>query len=177
MAGPDEFHFCPACGRPLVLRVGFGQRRPTCESCNRVFFRDPKVAAAALVEREGKILLVRRVNEPERGKWSLPAGFLDGGEDPRRAAERECYEETGLEVRAGDLFEIVYGAEHATGADIVLVYQTEILGGEVEARDDADAAEFFARDDIPPLAFRATRIALERWREGRGGILARDSEQ
>lgn len=177
MADLEEFRFCPVCGRPLTRRVAFGQERPACDSCDRVYFRDPKVAAAALVEREGKILLVRRVNVPEQGKWSLPAGFVDGGEDPRRAAERECREETGLQVRAGELVEVVYGAEHPAGASIVLVYQAEIVAGEVEAHDDADAAEFFASDAIPPLAFEATRKALERWRARGGGILAESSGQ
>lgn len=177
MADPDEFRFCPVCGRPLTRRVAFGQVRPACDSCDRVFFRDPKVAAAALVERGGKVLLVRRVNVPEQGKWSLPAGFVDGGEDPRRAAERECREETGLEVRTGELVEVVYGAEHPAGASIVLVYQAEIVAGEVEAQDDADAAQFFGADEIPPLAFEATRKALERWQARRGGILAGNIEQ
>jgi ADP-ribose pyrophosphatase YjhB (NUDIX family) len=138
-----------------------------------VYFRDPKVAAAALVEREGKVLLVRRVNVPEQGKWSLPAGFVDRGEDPRRAAERECLEETGLVVRAGELMDVIYGAEHAAGADLVLVYRAEISEGDVHAQDDADAAAFFGPGEIPPLAFQATRRALDQWQSPDGGILAR----
>ncbi|MEX0787901.1 MAG: NUDIX domain-containing protein [Anaerolineales bacterium] len=131
------------------------------------------MAAAALVEREGKVLLVRRVNEPERGKWSLPAGFVDRGEDPRRAAERECLEETGLVVRVGELMDVIYGAEHAAGADLVLVYRAEISEGVVNPHDDADAAAFFAPGEIPPLAFQATRTALDQWQAAAGGILAR----
>lgn len=173
MTDPDEFKFCPACGTPLVPRGSMRKSQPACPGCGRVFFRDPKVAAAALVEREGKVLLVRRVNVPERGKWSLPAGFVDRGEDPRRAAERECLEETGLVVRVADLLEVVYGAEHPAGADLVLIYRAEIAGGDVEARDDADAAGFFGPLEVPPLAFHATRIALERWQDAGGGILAR----
>jgi len=54
------------------------------------------VAVAVLIERDGKVLLVRRANTPQKGMWTLPAGFVDAGEDPAQAAERECLEETGL---------------------------------------------------------------------------------
>ena len=62
--------------------------------------RIPKVAAGVVLIDADRVLLVRRVNEPYRGRWTLPAGFVDAGEDPRRAAERECLEETGLQRAA-----------------------------------------------------------------------------
>ena len=121
---------------------------------------DPKVAAAVLIIQDGRVLLVRRVNEPFRGLWTLPAGFVNGGEDPAEAAERECLEETGLSVRVTRVYDIVPGREHPRGADFVIVYEAEILGGEMTANDDADAAEWFERGDLPPLAFLATRKVL-----------------
>jgi 8-oxo-dGTP diphosphatase len=164
MAEFDKIEFCPACGTRVELREAFDRIRPVCPKCGRVHFQDPKVAAAALVEREGKILLVRRVNVPERGKWTLPAGFVEFDEDPRLAAVRECEEETGLKVRVTDLLDVIYGQEHARGASIVIVYRAEIAEGDLGAHDDADAAAFFGPDELPPLAFRATRLVLDRWR-------------
>lgn len=122
---------------------------------------DPKVAAAALIVEDGRVLLVRRVNEPFRGLWTLPAGFVNGGEDPAEAAARECLEETGLTVRVTRVFDIFAGREHARGADFVIVYLAESLGGELHADDDADAVEWFSKDDLPPLAFHATQKALQ----------------
>jgi ADP-ribose pyrophosphatase YjhB (NUDIX family) len=81
-------------------------------------------------------------------------------EDPARAAERECLEETGLIVEVTGLQEIISGREHERGADMILVYRARITGGELRAGDDADLAQFFPRQNLPPLAFRATRIAL-----------------
>ena len=125
------------------------------------------MAAAVLVEHEGKVLLVRRVNVPEQGKWTLPAGFVDGPEDPRDTAGRECLEETGLRVEVGDLLDLIAGLEHPRGASIIIVYRARIVGGQLRAGDDAGEAAFFGPDELPPLAFEATRRVLDRWRRER----------
>jgi ADP-ribose pyrophosphatase YjhB (NUDIX family) len=156
----ESARFCIRCGAGLERRERFGMLRPVCPACGWVLFADPKVAVGVLVEQDGAVLLVRRVNEPARGLWSIPAGFLDAGEDPARAAERECLEETGLVVRATQLLDLIAGREHERGADLLLVYRAEITDGALQAGDDADEARFFPRTSLPPLAFRATRIAL-----------------
>jgi 8-oxo-dGTP diphosphatase len=156
----SEVRFCVRCGTALERRYLFGEERPICPACQWVFFADPKVAAGVLVEDEDRVLLVRRLNEPGRGLWSFPAGFVDAGEDPACAAGRECLEETGLQVEVLDLLAVIGGREHDRGADIVIVYRARITGGSLSAGDDADLAAFFPRSDLPPLAFRATRRAL-----------------
>ena len=118
------------------------------------------MAAGVLVEKEGQVLLVKRGNEPQSGLWSVPAGFVDAWEDPARAAERECLEETGLVVKVTGLLDVIAGREHAEGADIVIAYRAEIVGGQLAAGDDALQACFFPRADLPPLAFKATRAIL-----------------
>ena len=57
----------------------FGRERPVCPQCGWIHFADPKVAAAVLIEKDGRVLLVRRTNEPFRGLWTLPAGFINAG--------------------------------------------------------------------------------------------------
>ncbi len=156
----SEVKYCVRCGTLLTRRLEFGRERPVCPDCGWIYFEDPKVAAAILLERAGRVLLVRRLNEPFRGAWSLPAGFVDAGEDPARAAERECLEETGLTVRATHVLDIVAGREHARGADFVIVYAGEILSGDLAAGDDADLVSWFDRGALPQLAFRATRVIL-----------------
>ena len=92
--------------------------------------------------------------------WTLPAGFVDSDEDPARAAERECLEETGLLVRSTGVLDVIAGREHPRGADFVIVYRGEILCGELQAADDADEAAWFDRAELPALAFRATETVL-----------------
>lgn len=156
----QRINFCLTCGSRLELRRVHGKERPVCPSCGWVHFSDPKVAVAVLVEKEGKVLLTRRIYEPDRGKWSLPAGFMDAFETPELAAERECLEETGLQVRVTGLLDVLGGREHPNGADIFILYRAEIVGGKLDAGDDADQVGFFARDQLPPLAFITTRKVL-----------------
>jgi 8-oxo-dGTP diphosphatase len=156
----ETIQFCIRCGTAVEEQATFGRLRPVCPSCGWVYFADPKVAAAVLVERDGQVLLTRRVNDPQRGLWSLPAGFIDAGEDPAQAARRECLEETGLKVKITSLLDVIAGREHTRGADIIIVYRAEVVSGSIQAGDDADKVEFFARDQLPPLAFYATRKVL-----------------
>lgn len=140
----------------------FGKVRPVCPQCGWIYFQDPKVAAAVLIEEGSRVLLVRRVNEPFRGLWTLPAGFVNGGEDPAAAAERECLEETGLSVQVRRVLDIIPGREHERGADFIIVYTAEIVSGKLCPADDADAVEWFERTSLPPLAFKATQQVLSK---------------
>lgn len=156
----EEIHFCPRCGTPVIQAERFGKVRPVCPKCEWMFFHDPKVAVAALVEKDEKVLLVRRINDPQRGYWSLPAGFLDAGEDPIQAAQRECKEETGLVVRITGLITVLSGQEHPRGAHLLIVYRGCVLEGELNAGDDADKVGWFGKDELPPLAFSTTTQIL-----------------
>jgi 8-oxo-dGTP diphosphatase len=162
MAHDHSVKFCPRCGAQVGYEEKFGRLRPVCPQCGWIHFQDPKVAAAVLIEEGSRVLLVRRVNEPFRGLWTLPAGFINGGEDPAEAAERECLEETGLSVRVKRVFDVISGREHERGADFIIVYQAEVIGGTMSPADDADAVEWFERDHLPPLAFRATQQVLQK---------------
>jgi len=122
-----------------------------------------------MVLYQGKILLVRRAMSPERGKWSIPAGFLDFGEEPKATAEREVFEETNLRVAIDSLVDVYHNREAMDqgGASIFILYQAHYVGGEIKAGDDADAAAFFGHDELPELAFASTRDAIHRWLEER----------
>jgi len=126
---PEGIHHCIRCGSPVHLEIKYGAQRPVCAQCGWIYFADPKVAAAVLVEKDGQVLLVKRGNEPQSGLWSLPAGFVDAWEDPARAAERECLEETGLVVKVTCLLDVIAGHEYPRGADMVIAYRAEIGGG------------------------------------------------
>ena len=129
-----DINYCLHCAHPLILTNKFGAERPTCPECGWVYFSDPKVAVAGLIISEGRVLLVRRANDPHRGLWTLPAGFIDAGEDPEFALIRECLEETGLEVSIDRLLGVISGQEHPRGANILIAYQASILSGNLHRR-------------------------------------------
>ena len=135
--------------------------RRVCPGCGFIHFTDPKVAVGVFVQSEGKILLVRRTMQPQIGKWSIPAGFVDQGEDPQETAVREALEETNLHVAIEALMDVFYNPPGQGGASIFIMYQARLLGGTLKAGDDADAAAFFAPNELPEIAFASTRIAIQ----------------
>ena len=147
----------------MESRHAFGQTRPVCPDCGHIHFDDPKVAAVAFVEKEKHVLLVRRNMNPGRGKWALPAGYVDFGEAPADAAKREVYEETNLEVEITELID-VYGTDGSHGASIVIIYKARVTNGKASAQDDADAVMWYsAREALPDIAFESTRNMLTQW--------------
>lgn len=167
-------NFCQVCGAPMDEGERFGKVRRFCAQCGHIHFADPKVAAVVFVERDGKVLLVRRAVDPECGKWALPAGYIDYGEHPALAAIREVREETGLTVAIDRLLDVQGGAAEL-GASIVIIYAAHVVEGTARPLDDADAVGWFSPgDSLPELAFESTRTMLAAWITGRlpGGALA-----
>lgn len=110
-----------------------------------------QAAAAVVVREDGRLLLVRRGREPQRGRWSVPGGKLEPGETPAQAAVREVLEETGARVRAGREL----GTVRIPGG-AGLVYEVHdiaatYLGGTLRPGDDADAVRWVAPEELPGL--------------------------
>ena len=161
-------NFCPRCAHPLEDKIAYGRTRRVCPNCEFVFFKEPKIAAGALIERDGAVLLVRRSVDPRAGFWALPAGYMEIDEGPVAAAIRECYEETGLVVRIMGLFDVYHVTSDPRGAGVLILYRAAIESGALKPGDDASEAAFFTPDAIPrDIAFASTRRALLRWCAGR----------
>ncbi len=116
-----------------------------------------------LIRKNDRVLLVQRMFDPQKGHWTLPSGFVDAGEDPKAAARRECQEETGLVIGELHLLDVIFSQEYPRGASILLLYQAEVITGEINAGDDARQAFYFSIDDLPPLAFESTHTILEEY--------------
>ena len=123
----------------------------------------PKLDLRGAVFRGDKILLVR-----ERGKWSLPGGWADVGESPSDGVVREVREESGYETRAVKLLALQDRDKHDYPPHLWHVWKAiflcALLGEErAPLESETDAAEFFARDELPVLVHeRATRAQIER---------------
>ncbi|CAI7996959.1 ADP-ribose pyrophosphatase [Geodia barretti] len=134
--------------------------RPVCPSCGKIVYYDPKVAAVTIIARDGKVLLVRRANEPGYGLWSVPGGYVDRGEVVEKAAAREVFEETGLRVVIDHLIGL-FSEEGRTV--IVAAFSGLEQGGQLKAGSEALDVGFFGLDSLPPLAFPGDARMLESW--------------
>src|SRR5438128_10952011 len=98
--------------RTRATRAPSGSRTSTASACPRardlmVAGAHPSVAVAGIVLQDGKLVAVRRMNEPYRGMPALPGGFVELGETTVEAVVREVREETGLETRVKRLVGVV----------------------------------------------------------------------
>ncbi len=115
-----------------------------------------------LATRNGKLLLVQRNQNPNRGAWSFPSGFVDAGEGLEEAAVRETKEETGLDVR----IQRQLGAFAAPGDRVVFIaYAARVLRGRIAIGRECQDVRYFATDSLPPLAFPHDDEILRAWRE------------
>ncbi|ANN20420.1 NUDIX hydrolase [Amycolatopsis orientalis] len=88
-------------------------------------------------DEQGRILLIRRANEPGRGLWSVPGGRVEPGETDEAAVIREMREETGLDVTPG-----TFVGNVRRGPYDIHDYACSVTGGTLRAGDDADDARW-----------------------------------
>ncbi len=157
-----EFHYCPVCGGRLeTLKLKKGEpSRLVCSVCAFVFYLDPKLVGCAILEKEGRVLLLRRAIQPQKGKWVMPGGYVDRGEEVHAAAMRETEEECGLKIRVRDLVGVY---SYPGRLAVVVVYEAQYLSGDLIADDESLEASWFSLDRIPwdDLAFQSTVDALK----------------
>jgi len=159
-----QYSFCPWCGAKLGEQFIDGKNRKRCVACDFVHYRNPIPAAGAIVESDGKILLVKRRFPPYVGDWCLPAGFMEYGETPEKCCVREVEEETGLKVTPKRCFKVYAGDDDPRTRAVLVVYLVEIIGGTLSPGDDASEAKFFDQSEIPAnIAFKSHRQALDEY--------------
>lgn len=139
-----------------------------------IVYPPPRTAASAIVEHEGRVLLVKRRHPPAADLYAFPGGRSEPGETLEETALRELFEETGLRGRSPQLFAFydLKGEEDGDGPPShfhLSVFRVELAEmAEVMAADDALEAAWFALEDAPSLAAPASviecieRLARER---------------
>jgi ADP-ribose pyrophosphatase YjhB (NUDIX family) len=129
-------------------------------------YATPKVDVRGGVFEQHKVLLVR---ERSDGKWSLPGGWVDVGDAPSFAVEREIREESGYQAKAVKLAALFdkNNPAHGHPPGILHIYKLfflcELTGGAAAVSNETDGVEFFPVDSLPPLSTgRATQSEIER---------------
>jgi len=129
-------------------------------------YATPKVDVRGGVFEQDKVLLVR---ERSDGKWTLPGGWVDVGDAPAFAVEREIREESGYLAKAVKLAALLdrNNPVHGHPPSILHIYKLffvcERTGGTATLSNETDGVEFFPVNSLPPLSTgRATQSQIER---------------
>jgi NAD+ diphosphatase len=158
------WRFCPCCGHGLESMEMGGRERLACPAagCGFVHWGNPTPVVAALIERDGAIVLARNQAWPEK-VFALVAGFLEAGESPEQGALREVREELGLEGEIA-AFIGVYPFHHRN--ELILAYHVRAHGEITLGEEIAEVRH------VPPEKLRAwpfgTGLAVRDWLAARG---------
>ncbi|MPZ82864.1 MAG: NUDIX domain-containing protein [Actinophytocola sp.] len=109
-----------------------------------------RCVGAIVHDAAGLLLLIKRGSEPGRGRWSLPGGRVEPGETDSEAVVRELQEETGLDVRPGELIGSVRRPA-PSGVFEIFDYACVVVGGSLRAGDDAADADWVNLTDFDTM--------------------------
>jgi len=154
-------NYCSNCGAKVDLEVPPGDDRPryVCNTCHRIHYQNPKLVVGCIPEWEDRILMCRRAIEPRKGKWTLPAGYLENGESVKEGASRETLEESGAAVEnltSYLLIDIVYINQ------IYLMFRSQMLKPEFFPTAESAEVKLMHESEIPwdQIAFKAIEKTL-----------------
>ena len=138
--------FCSQCATPMAMAMLGGKERRQCPACGFVLWRNPAPVGMALIEHEGRLVLIRRSEAPLADYWAPPAGYVECGESVPEAVCREAHEECGLEIKLDGLIGVYSQAD----VDVLIVaYHARSIGGTLRAGDDASDARLFTAMELP----------------------------
>ena len=128
----------------------------------------PVIGVGAIVQKNGKILLVKRGVEPSLGLWAIPGGTLKLGESMRQCAERELLEETGITAKAEECVYVFDFVERDAQGKIkyhfvVVDFAAKYTSGEPQGADDALEARWFSSEELTKLAVAKNTLAALRY--------------
>jgi 8-oxo-dGTP diphosphatase len=118
------------------------------------------VGAGVLIHRRGKLLLVKRAEQPDKGAWSFPGGAVELGETTEETAVREVKEETGLDIELEGVFDVKtylargFGGSHRNQI-VVVDYLGKPLSGRVRLNSESSDFGWYWPNEVRRL--RTTR--------------------
>ncbi len=171
-----SIHHCKQCGTAVVYRLpddGDAKERAVCPSCGLVHYENPLNVVGTVPHFGDKVLLCKRNIEPRKGKWTLPAGFMELNETTSEGAARETVEEAGAEFEMEGLFSLI---NVVRVGQVHVFYRAKLLSDQFNPGPETMEAQLFSEQDIPwdEIAFRTVKETLDRYfadrRAGQFGI-------
>jgi ADP-ribose pyrophosphatase YjhB (NUDIX family) len=161
--------FCRACGSAVLYRLpddGDTKQRAVCTACNLVHYENPLNVVGTVPHFGERVLLCKRNIEPRKGKWTLPAGFMELGESTSEGAARETIEEAGAVFNMGELLTVM---SVPRVGQVHLYYLAELTSDQFHPGFETQEARLFLKSEIPweELAFRTVQETLKHYFEDR----------
>lgn len=155
--------FCPYCGEKLLEKEIGGVKRKVCssESCTFVHWDNPTPVVAAIVELDGKVIMIRNKGWPEN-MFGIVSGFLEKGETPDDAILREVKEELGLD---GEIREFIGYYAFFEMNQLLLTFHVAARG-KIVIGDELEEIRVVEPERIKPWKF-GTGPAVKKWLESR----------
>jgi 8-oxo-dGTP diphosphatase len=125
----------------------------------------PISCVGAVVRKDGKILLVKRGQEPGKGMWSIPGGAIELGETIYEAAAREVLEECSVKIKIERVLDAVEnivkdGRGRIRFHYVIIDLQAEYVGGRLEAGTDAAECGWFTPEEAAGMDLTPTLRAM-----------------
>ncbi|MBN2461648.1 MAG: NUDIX hydrolase [Candidatus Cloacimonetes bacterium] len=158
-----NINFCIRCGSGLSLKIDKENKlRPHCPACGWTYYKNPIPAATCvIINNKKEILLVKRKNEPQAGKWALPSGYIEIDQNPEESAIEEMKEETGLTGGIDKFLGFYADFSPLYEKVISFGFLMQVTGGLLQAGDDAAEACYVPLDKLPPLAFTSHNFFIK----------------
>lgn len=141
----------------------------------RIYPDQPIVGIGIVIVHECKIALIKRGNEPSKGKWTIPGGLVELGESVEAAVIREAKEETCLDVEGPQLIDVVGNVDHDEKGKvkyhyIIIDYLVNVTRGNIQAASDAKELRWVPFNEVESynlttsfrLFFRQNREKLKK---------------
>ena len=156
---------CRNCGTAVTYRIpddGDTRERAVCPACDTIHYENPLNVVGTVPHWGDKVLLCKRNIEPRKGKWTLPAGFLELNETASQGAARETDEEAGAQIELEGLYTII---SVPRVGQVHLFYRARLLSDRFAPGTETMEARLYAEDEIPwdEIAFRTVKETLERY--------------
>lgn len=163
--------FCSNCGHEVNLAVPQGDNRPrfVCQQCDTIHYQNPNIVAGVIAEHDDRILLCRRAIDPQLGKWTLPAGFLENGETVMAGAAREAMEEANASLSELQLFSVI-SIPHIS--QVYMMYRGVLVDGYASAGPESEDVGLVTEAEIPwdemafPVVIESLKLYYEDLRQG-----------
>ena len=127
---------------------GDERQRDICDHCGFIHYSNPKIVVGSRVTApDGRLLLCRRAINPQKGLWTLPAGFMENGETAEKGAAREAWEEARATITIGPLL-AHYSLAHIS--QVQLFFEATLDNPDtIDAGPESLEVGLFAFKDIP----------------------------